>query len=167
MNTSHQRRPKVNMIVHMRSKSVCGQLFPVDKAQELLPSLGRRTHTAEHTASGCAGSRLLDSAHDHAEMARFYDYGDALRLQHLGESECYLLGKPLLDLEATGEHLGDAGKFREANYATIGYISNVHLGLLASCGSGPTRRRTFPMKGTRWCSHREKISMSLTMTSSS
>lgn len=43
-------------------------------------------------------------------MARFDYDGDALWLQHFGKGEGDLLGKTFLDLEAAGEHLGNAGE---------------------------------------------------------
>lgn len=81
-----------------------------DETQELLPSFGCRAQAAEHAAS-CGGSAgLLHAAHDHAEVGRFDDDGDALWLKYFRESHGHLFGKALLYLESAGEHFGDASE---------------------------------------------------------
>lgn len=69
----------------------------------------------------------MHSPHHHAKMARFYYNGHALGLKHFGKSKCDLFGKTFLDLQATGEHFGDASQFGEADHAAVGYVTNVHL----------------------------------------
>jgi hypothetical protein len=47
-------------------------------------------------------------------MGAFHDDRNTLRLQDLLDGHCYLLGQPLLQLQATSEHLGDSGKLGQA-----------------------------------------------------
>jgi aspartate carbamoyltransferase catalytic subunit len=42
-------------------------------------------------------------------VGRFHDNRNTTRLENLGDGQSDLLGQALLDLETTGEHLGQAG----------------------------------------------------------
>ncbi len=62
-----------------------------------------------------------------------------------------LLGQALLNLQTPRENVHDAGNFAQADDPFLGQIGHVD----------------FPKKGSRWCSHMLKNSMSLTITISS
>lgn len=102
-------------------------LVPLDQVQELFPGFSGGPHAAQHATGGCGGRGLLYTAHDHAEMARLNHDSDTLRLEHLREGECNLLGESLLDLQAAGKHLSDTGELGETDDAAVGDVSNVHL----------------------------------------
>lgn len=103
--------------------------LPVDanKAKELVPGLGLALEAAQDAAGDGGGRRLLDAAHDHAEVGRLHDDGDALGLEDLHDGVGHLLGEALLDLEPAGEHLGDAGQLGETDDCLVGDVANVHL----------------------------------------
>lgn len=69
-----------------------------NEIEKLVPRLGTRTHASQHAARHRRRTRLLHAAHDHAQVARFHDDGDALRLQHLRDGQGDLFREPLLDL---------------------------------------------------------------------
>lgn len=97
------------------------------EAQKLVARLGLALKAAEDAAGNGRCPRLLDAAHDHAQVARLHDDGDALGLENLHDGVGNLLGQALLDLQAAGVHFGDAGQLGEADDGVAGDVANVHL----------------------------------------
>lgn len=64
-------------------------------------------------------------------MARLYNNGDALRLEHFGEGKANLLCEPFLDLKSTREYFDYSRDLREANYLAVRDIPDIYLVLLA------------------------------------
>ncbi len=77
--------------------------------QKLHPRFGIGAHTAQHGAGRHAGPLFFHAAHHHAQVLGLDHNADAFRtdffVQHLGD----LLGQALLNLQAAGKHLDDAG----------------------------------------------------------
>jgi hypothetical protein len=69
--------------------------------------------------------------HHYIEMARLYNNGNALQLEHFGEGKADLLCAPFLDLKSPREHFNYSSNLKQANYLVIRDISNIHLVLLA------------------------------------
>lgn len=103
-----------------------------DEAEKLVPGLGLLLEAAEDAGGDGGGGRLLNAAHDHAQVAGLHDDGDALGLEDLHDGVGDLLGEALLDLKATGEHLGDARELGEADDGIRGDVADVHLRELVS-----------------------------------
>lgn len=79
-----------------------------------------------------------------------------------------------MHLKATGEGLCDPSELGKAEDKLVGDVADGDLfpdvrgrGLVMSEQGRAKERRTLPVKGTMWCSQREKTSMSRTMTISS
>lgn len=102
-------------------------LLEPHEAEELVARLGLCLEAAEDAARDGAGRRLLHAPHDHAQMARLHDDGDALGLEDLHDGVGDLLGQALLDLQAAAEHLGDAGQLGDADDLVLRDVGNVHL----------------------------------------
>lgn len=51
-----------------------------DEVEEFIARLGLALETSENAAGDCGSSRLFDTAHNHAKVARLHDDGYALRL---------------------------------------------------------------------------------------
>lgn len=102
-------------------------LLPVHQVQKLLPRLGRRPHTAEHTRRDRRAVGLADAAHGDTQMGRLHHDGHAEGLEHLGHREGDLLRQPLLDLEPAREHFGDPSNLGQADDPAVRDVSDVHL----------------------------------------
>lgn len=98
-----------------------------DKIEEFVASLRLALETAEDAAGDCAGSCLFDTAHHHAQVARFHDDGDTLGLEDLHNGMSDFFGQTFLDLQAAGEHLGDSGKLGKADDGFVGDVADGHL----------------------------------------
>lgn len=98
-----------------------------DKIEEFIASLGLALETAEDAAGDCAGSCLFDTAHHHAQVARFHDDGDTLGLEDFHNGVSDFFGQTFLDLQAAGEHLGDSGKLGKADDGFVGDVADGHL----------------------------------------
>jgi hypothetical protein len=81
--------------------------------EELLPRLRIRLEAPEHAARDGLRTSFLHSAHDHAHVRGLHDDRDTLRLDRGGNRLGDLLRQALLDLQATGEHVGDASELRQ------------------------------------------------------
>ena len=93
--------------------------------------------------------------------------GNAPGLDCFLDCDCDLFGEPLLDLETAAECLGNSREFGEAQDEMIGNVSNSNLRIVDRGRCGTWMEPTFPVNGTRWCSHRDEMSMSRTKTISS
>lgn len=90
-------------------------------------------------------------------MAGLHDDGDALGLKHVCDGVGNILGKALLDLQATGEYLGDSGELGKADNGVGGDVTDVHLEEKGQPAFSRTRlsryvkkrEPAFPVKGTR------------------
>lgn len=143
-------------------------LSAVQQSQKFFTSLGARTHTSKHTAGGCGAADLLHTAHNHAQVGRFHDNTNATGLEDLGDCQGNLLGHTFLDLKSPSEHLCQTSQLGETKHAAVRDVPNMHLWAVNIHCVGYMREfHTFPVKGTMWCSHSEKTSISLTITSSS
>ena len=79
----------------------------LQETEELGAGLLLALEAAENTAGDGGGGGLLDAAHDHAQVARLHDDGDALGLEHLHNGIGNLAGQPLLYLQPPREHFRD------------------------------------------------------------
>ncbi len=98
-----------------------------DEGEKLVAGLGLALEAAEDAGRNGRGGGLLDAAHDHAEVGGLHDDGDALGLEDVHDGVGDLLGEALLDLQAAGVHLGDAGELGEADDGVAGDVADVHL----------------------------------------
>ncbi len=98
-----------------------------EEAEELGPGLLLALEAAEHAAGDGAGGGLLHAAHDHAQVARLHDDGDALRLEHRHDGVGDLPRQPLLHLQAAREHLGDARQLRDPDHVVVRDVPDMHL----------------------------------------
>lgn len=102
-----------------------------------------------------------------------HDHSDSARVDRLLHGDGDLPGEALLHLESSAECLCDARELGEAEDEFVRDVCDVNLrweGVLSDVDKERTkfcRRRTFPVNGTKWCSQRDEISMSLTITISS
>lgn len=152
-----------------RRSSSCPALSSVHQVEKLIPRFGTRSHAAKHTARNCAGGRFLHSPHYHAQMTRFHDHSNALRIQDLCYCHCNLLCQALLYLESPREHFSQPCQFRETKYSsyipsvrafgvsgyrnhTIRYVSYMHLRIISDKSplrsTKPWVKHTFPVNGT-------------------
>jgi hypothetical protein len=69
-----------------------------NKVEELIARLGLLLKAAKNTARDGAGSRLFNTAHHHAQVARLHDYSDALGLEDLHDGVGDFFGEAFLDL---------------------------------------------------------------------
>ena len=60
-------------------------LPPIQEIEEFFSRLSARPHAAQHTARHGRSGRLFYSPHDHAQMARLHDNGNALRFQYFSD----------------------------------------------------------------------------------
>ena len=144
-------------------------LSTVQQSQELFTSLGAGPHASKHTASGRSAADLLHTSHNHAKVRRFHNNTDTTGLEDFGDCEGNLFGQALLDLKSAREHLCQASQLGETKHTAVRDVSNVHLCMVRMNHSLSIHAEihTFPVKGTMWCSHSEKTSISLTITNSS
>lgn len=109
------------------------KILPLDPAvdanqvQELIPRLLLALKAPQNTARDGARAGLLDTPHDHAQVAGLHDDRNTLRLEDLHDGIGNFLSQPLLDLQSTCEQLRDPGQFRDADDRLVGDIANVHL----------------------------------------
>src|SRR5271168_1020643 len=68
---------------------------------------------------------LLDTAHHHAEVLRFENHGDALRMNGVGDGVTDLRGEALLHLESAGEDVYEAGDLAESNDLPVRDVGDV------------------------------------------
>ena len=60
-------------------------LPPIQEVEEFFSRLSARPHATQHTARHGRSGRLFYSSHDHAQMARLHDNGNALGLQDFSD----------------------------------------------------------------------------------
>lgn len=98
-----------------------------NQAQELIASLGLAFEATKHAAGYRSSGGLLNAAHDHTEVAGLHDDSNALRLEGFHDGVGDFFGETFLDLQATREHVCDAGEFGYADDIVFGNVADVHL----------------------------------------
>ncbi len=83
-----------------------------------------------------------------------------------------LFRQTFLDLQTTTEGFSDSGEFGQSENKFVRDVTNcdlisVKFSMNRRETGGPNRKLTLPVNGTKWCSQRLEISMSLTSTISS
>lgn len=96
--------------------------------------LGIVLEAAKGAAGDRGGTRLFDTTHHHAQVARLHDNNDALRIEDFHDSVGDLRGEALLDLQPPGEDLGDPWELREPEDGIGRDVADVHLRVMVSFG---------------------------------
>ncbi len=78
-----------------------------------------------HGRGGHAGVVFFDAAHHGAQVHGFDDDGNALWVEQVAQEVGYLARHALLDLQAAGVHVDDAGNFGEAEHPAVWNVGNV------------------------------------------
>ena len=73
------------------------------------------------------GVRFLDAAHGHAGVHGLDDHGDAPGMQGILDAVADLLGQALLDLQAAGVSLYDAGDLGKSRDLSVGDVGDMGL----------------------------------------
>src|SRR6266513_5982802 len=82
---------------------------------------------AEHGTGNGDGVLFLYTAHDHAEMLRLDDDGDAARMDLFIDGFRDLRRQPFLNLQAAREHIHEALNLAQADDAAVRDVSDVGL----------------------------------------
>lgn len=98
-----------------------------NQAQELAPRLLPRLKAAQHAAGNGTARGLLDTSHNHAQVAALHDNRDTLGLEDLHDSIGHLLGQALLDLQSAREQVGNARQLANSNHGVAGDVADMHL----------------------------------------
>src|ERR1700757_1631862 len=98
-----------------------------DQGEEFGAGFFRVAEAAQHRTGDGRGVLLFYAAHHHAEMARFDDHADALRLNNFLDGLGDLGGEALLNLQATREQFNEARNFAESDHTPIGNVGNMHF----------------------------------------
>src|SRR5581483_2211783 len=100
-------------------------MLVVREPQEFIPRLPIVAETAAQGTGDRLGVLLLHPTHHHAQMLRLDDHTDTARTQFLFKRQSDLLGQPLLDLQAPGEHVDHARHFGESDDAPVRNVGHV------------------------------------------
>src|SRR5439155_1479846 len=99
----------------------------LDQLHELGARLGAVAEGAEHRRRHRLGVLLLLAAHEHAEVDRFHDHGDAPRLERFVQRIRDLGRESLLHLQPPAVHLDEPRDLREADDLLARHVRDVGL----------------------------------------
>ena len=96
-----------------------------DEGHEFGADAGIGAEGAEDGGGDGDGVLFFDAAHHHAEVGAAHDDADALGAGDVLDGMGDLFGEALLDLEAAGEAIDDAGDLAEADDVAVGDVADV------------------------------------------